>query len=229
MTFVSGLLSVLAITSFIAMLLGLVRPSLLKDRKTGEVPPRKDIAAISVVAALFAIGSWATRPEEQKAATKQPPGKPMFSFRDMIAMETTLDEARRGETLTGCTKDYNSGDVRCGFNKTRIAGVDVSDAKADFVDGTFDYLDAQFASYNYETLRDEMIKIYGKPCSSEADQEERKKKQGRMIRGREVQWCFGNGFLSLMEKSRHGWGSGELEFISNREHVGETSYNASTL
>jgi hypothetical protein len=161
------------------------------------------------------------------------PDKPkghLFEFRNMIAMQTTLDDARETDQFTSCEHFPNDNSDRCTFAKTQIAGVDVTNTVADFADGTFDYLDSEMPSYNYEPLRDALLNIYGKPCKTEAAVEAHRKEMGMIIRGREVQWCFDNGFLALMEGARHGGDdAGELEFISNREPTGEPEYNSSTL
>jgi hypothetical protein len=161
------------------------------------------------------------------------PGKPkghLFEFRNMVAMHTTLDDAQKSDELTNCNRDANDGSTMCEFAKTKIAGVDVTKTSAQFVGGTFDYLDAELPTYNYEPLRDGLLKVYGKPCKSEAAVEAERKEAGKIIRGREVQWCFDNGFLALMEEARHGYSdAGELEFLSNRETSGEPGYNTSSL
>jgi hypothetical protein len=154
----------------------------------------------------------------------------LFEFRNMIAMHTTLVDARATDEFTSCDHYPNDDSDRCIFAKTQIAGIDVTKAIADFADGKFDYLDAELPSYNYEPLRDALLKVYGRPCKSEAELEAHRKEMGMIIRGREVQWCFDNGFLALMEGARHGSSdAGELEFISNRDLSGEPEYNATTL
>lgn len=176
---------------------------------------------------LLIAGCEGEQNSQEKAVNPVDPKA--FAFRDLVAMKTTYDQAIEGEALTDCEKNPNTGDRTCKFAKTQIAGIDTTEVHVDFVDETFDYLDAQFASYNYEALRDKLSSVYGKVCQTEAQQEEWRKRLGFVDRGREVEWCFNNGKLNLMEHSRHGWDGGELEFLSNREPRPEKRYDQSNL
>ena len=163
------------------------------------------------------------------APPREKPKGHLFEFRNLIARHTTLDEAQGMNLFSNCAAD-GRGSTTCEFSQLQIAGIDADKTSAEFVGGTFDYLDAQTASFEYEPLREALVKVYGKPCKSEVAIDAESKDLGKIIRGREIQWCFDNGWLSLMESARHGPdGTSELEFLSNRDVSGEQEYNASTL
>ncbi|WP_225007966.1 hypothetical protein [Novosphingobium percolationis] len=176
---------------------------------------------------LIALAALSSCEAPKHSAT--PSTKNLFSFRNMVALETKIDEASSQDILTECQKNYDDGSTLCGFHRSQIAGVDVQNAKAQFVDGTFDYLDATFNSVEYVRLRNQLIQVYGKPCQSEAAEAKHRAALGLRDRGRETQWCFDNGFLSLMEGSRHGWDGGELEFISNRQPQSDAKLSQSNI
>lgn len=52
---ISGIFSFLAIMAIVMLLIGLIKPDVLKDKKTGEIPSRKNIAAGSIALLIVSI------------------------------------------------------------------------------------------------------------------------------------------------------------------------------
>ncbi|GAB3390332.1 hypothetical protein [Azotobacter armeniacus] len=74
MPLLAGILSVLALVLALATIVGVIAPSLFRNRKTGEVPKRLSLlvwGCISVLVAMVLAGSLVPRPaaEPAKAGT----------------------------------------------------------------------------------------------------------------------------------------------------------------
>jgi hypothetical protein len=178
---------------------------------------------VTVAVTLAMLAACKSEPAHEKLKGHQ------FEFRNLVARHTKLDEAQALNMFSDC-KAYGPRLTTCDFSQLQVAGLDVTRTTADFIDGTFNDLDATLSKQDYESLGRELSKIYGKPCKTEAAMEAESKRLGKIIRGREVQWCFENGWMNLMESARHGTDDeAELEFLSNRDTTGEQNYNASTL
>lgn len=105
MAVLAGVLALLGLVLSLAALVGLIAPSLFKDKKTGEVPKRLPLFLGGTAAALIALGvASAIAPQPDDASEKPSPAPALVEEAPAVSEKVITYTAASSEALDAATQ-----------------------------------------------------------------------------------------------------------------------------
>lgn len=177
--------------------------------------------------AIIAIATWmtVTLPSAGPAVAAAEPQKPSFSMRGLSAA-TSLETAKAGGVVESC---YAGGGTvtTCYLKDTKVGGAEAGSTYVSFDKGHFDNLSVQFHQSRFASVSDALTSAYGKTCRFNVEQLQNA--FGATFQSMKATWCFADGEMTFVERSRDDFRLSELTYAPHGEPERPASFKPSDI